>query len=410
MADTADERLKTVARQLFLRSGFEETGIDLIAREARVSKQSMYELYPTKVDLFGAVMRDVIASISAEIPSELSIASGDPATVIGDVMKSYLAHFLSPENMGLTRAQLVATRCFPHLATELHNRTISGAPALAHYLASLMQDGILQEWDPAALARRFGSVATQGTRFLMGFPIHRPWQDGQARYSIDLLLNGYRRAAQFSDATLDAPLSEEPLFDEIQKKRRIAPERIEDLMDAASDEFLNQGFRGARIDHIVEKSGVGAATIYRQFGDKRGLFQQVLIHLGRPGDVTDAPRAESTVGATLQRLARWLLDRHLHPRNLLYQRLMICEAERYPDIARWAYDGQVASTASVLTQRLVEFGMPIPSLLASRTFYNLATFGVRFVVTTENPDSSQRAALSREATTLFLNGTRERSR
>lgn len=410
MADTADERLKAVARQLFLQSGFEETGIDLIAREARVSKQSMYELYPTKVDLFGAVMRDVIASISAKPPAKISIASGDPTTVIGDVMKSYLAYFLSPENMGLTRAQLVATRCFPHLATELHNRTISGAPALAHYLASLMQDGTLQQWDPAALARRLGSVATQGTRFLMGFPIHSQLQDDQASYSVDLLLNGYRRAAQFSDAIMEEPLSEEPRFDEVQKKRRIAPERIEDLMDAASNEFLNQGYRGAKIDHIVEASAVGAATIYRQFGDKRGLFQQVLIHLGRRCDVTDAPSAGSTIGTTLQRLARWLLDRHLHPRNLLYQRLMICEAERYPEIARWAYDRQVATAASVLTQRLVEFGMPVPSLLAARAFYTLATYGVRFVVTTENPDPAQRAALSREATTLFLDGAYERSR
>lgn len=410
MLETAEERVRAVARRRFLKDGFEETGIDVIAREARVSKQSLYELYPTKVDLFGAVMREVIASVPTHMPLVLGDHGREPAAVIGDVIRRFFGIFLSPENMGITRAQLIATRCFPHLATELHDRKTSGAPAMAHYLGSLMQDGLLQPWDPATLARRFGSTAIQGTRFLMGFPLpdSRQQQD-LTDYTVDLLLHGYQAVTHTSDAILQGAGSEAPWPDEDRKAVRLAPERIKGLLNAAGQEFLSQGYRGAKIEHIVDASGIGVATIYRQFGNKKGLFRHVLTHLSRSsGDATDVPAAGSTVEKTLQNVARWMLDRHLEPRNLLFQRLIICEAERFPDIARGVYDRQIATTASVLGQRLAAFGLAVPSPLAIQTFHTLATFGVRFVVTSENPDPSQRSALSADAATLFLHGAQAR--
>lgn len=410
MSETAEERVKAVARRRFLKDGFEETGIDLIAREARVSKQSLYELYPTKVDLFGAVMREVIASVPTDTPVALAANGREPTVVIGDVIRGFFQIFLSPENMGVTRAQLIATRCFPHLATELHDRKNIGASAMTRYLASLMQAGLLQQWEPATLSRRLASTAVQGTRFLMGFPL----PDGRQMhaltdYTIDLLLHGYQAVTQTNDPIVQEARSKTPWPDEDRKAVRLAPERIKGLLDAAGQEFLSQGYRGAKIEDIVDASGVGVATIYRQFGNKKGLFRHVLGHLSRSlGDATDVPAAGSTVETALQNLAHWTLDRHLEPRNLLFQRLLISEAERFPDIARWVYDRQVATTASILRQRLAEFGLPAPGPLAVRTFYTLATFAVRFVVTSENASASQRAALSADAATLFLHGAQAR--
>lgn len=410
MVGTAAERIKEAARRRFLKDGFEETSMDVIAREARVSKQSMYDIYATKLDLFGAVIGEVIESVPIEIVVESVPDGSEPITVISDFVRSFFNVFLSSENLGIVRAQLVAARCFPHLAKELQDRLTFSASAMANYLASLMKDRIVQQFDPLLLTRRFGGTAVQGTRYVMGFRL--PDTDEQHRlthYTVDLLLNGYRVVASTHDWSMEADTEASALAEQARPALRISPERIDHLLNAAADEFLGQGYRGAKIEQIVRASGIGAATIYRQFGNKKGLFRQVLCHLG--GALLDddtLPRAGQTIDATLRALARWILDRHLAPGSLSFRRLIISEAERFPDVARWVYDREVAFTTAILSQRLIEFGLPAPTPLAARTFYTLATYSLRFVVTSENPDSSQRDACSAEAAMLFLYGAKIR--
>lgn len=410
MVGTTAERIMEAARRRFLKDGFEETSMDMVARDARVSKQSMYDVYATKLELFGAVIGEVIASVPTEVVVEPAPEGREPMAVMTDFVRRFFRIFLSPENMGITRAQLVAARCFPHLAAELQDRLTISASAMADYLASLMKDQMLQQFDPLLLTRRLAGTAVQGTRYMMGFRL--PDSDEQHRlthYTIDLLLNGYRAVASTHDPLADVGTVESSLAEQARPALRMAPERIDHLLDAAADEFLGQGYRGAKIEHIVRASGIGAATIYRQFGNKKGLFRQVLCHLG--GALLDAdtsPPAGPTIDATLQELARWILDRHLVPGSLSFRRLIISEAERFPDVARWVYDREVALTAAILNQRLIEFGLPAATPLAARTFYTLATYSLRFVVTSENPDSSQRRAFSAEAVMLFLHGAKMR--
>lgn len=410
MVGTAAERIKKAARRRFLKDGFEETSMDLIAREARVSKQSMYEVYATKLDLFEVIIGEVIASVPTEVVMGPAPDDREPMAVMTDFVRHFFRIFLTPENLGITRAQLVAARCFPHLAAELQDRLTISASAMANYLASLMQDQILQQFDPLLLTRRLAGTAVQGTRYVMGFPL--PDSDEQRRlthYTIDLLLNGYHAVIPTHDWSAEADADASPLAEQARPAIRMSPERINHLLNAAADEFLGQGYRGAKIEHIVRASGIGAATIYRQFGNKKGLFRQVLCHLG--GALLNAetpPPTGPTIDATLQELARWILDRHLAPGSLSFRRLIISEAERFPDVARWVYDREVALTAAILSQRLIEFGLPAPTPLAARTFYTLATYSLRFVVTSENPDLSQRDVLSAEAATLFLYGAKMR--
>ncbi|PCC74914.1 transcriptional regulator, TetR family [Nannocystis exedens] len=47
----------------------------------------------------------------------------------------------------------------------------------------------------------------------------------------------------------------------------------EKVLAAARDVFSRQGLEGATIEAIAEAAGVGTATVYRQFGDKKGLLR-----------------------------------------------------------------------------------------------------------------------------------------
>src|ERR1043165_9827735 len=50
--------LLAVARHAFLTSGFPGATMDAVAAAARISKQTLYRHYPSKDELFAAVVRD----------------------------------------------------------------------------------------------------------------------------------------------------------------------------------------------------------------------------------------------------------------------------------------------------------------------------------------------------------------
>jgi AcrR family transcriptional regulator len=55
------------------------------------------------------------------------------------------------------------------------------------------------------------------------------------------------------------------------------PERTRaDILVAATREFAENGYSGARIEHIVERMRTSKRMIYYYFGDKRGLYSAVL--------------------------------------------------------------------------------------------------------------------------------------
>ncbi|MBB3544946.1 MULTISPECIES: TetR/AcrR family transcriptional regulator [unclassified Rhizobium] len=52
----------------------------------------------------------------------------------------------------------------------------------------------------------------------------------------------------------------------------------EDILNAAMNEIVENGFGGARIDRIAERSGFNKRMIYHYFGDKEQLYVAVLDH------------------------------------------------------------------------------------------------------------------------------------
>ena len=54
------------------------------------------------------------------------------------------------------------------------------------------------------------------------------------------------------------------------------------LLDSATREFEERGFDGARVDRIARRAKANKAMIYYHFGDKRALYQAVLLRLFAP--------------------------------------------------------------------------------------------------------------------------------
>jgi AcrR family transcriptional regulator len=95
-------------------------------------------------------------------------------------------------------------------------------------------------------------------------------------------------------------------------KRRDAAATRQRLLKAATQEFVERGVAGARVDRIAERAEANKRLIYDHFGDKDGLFDAVLDNLteGGIGAVSIDP-------ADLPSYAGRLFDFHLdHPELL----------------------------------------------------------------------------------------------
>lgn len=132
------------------------------------------------------------------------------------------------------------------------------------------------------------------------------------------------------------------MTDEISRTAGSAPDRSlrtrRAVLDAARELFLTRGYAGTSTDDLAARAKVSKATLYRHFGDKRLLFTALLT--GDMGGADDrvAALAGAVVGsddlaADLQAFARGYLVAVMQPHLVRLRRLVIAEAEHFPDVA-----------------------------------------------------------------------------
>ena len=63
-----------------------------------------------------------------------------------------------------------------------------------------------------------------------------------------------------------------------------------DILRAATDEFQEQGFDGARMDRVAERAGVSKRTVYNHFDSKEALFGAIAeVAFGMMAEVRQIP-------------------------------------------------------------------------------------------------------------------------
>ena len=118
------------------------------------------------------------------------------------------------------------------------------------------------------------------------------------------------------------------------------------ILAAATEVFLQHGYLCASMDEVAARAAVSKQTVYKQFGDKERLFAEIVLgttaqlvdgltqaHAATLDEASDASQA-------FRDLARRFLGTLTDPGVLQLRRLVIAEADRFPDIcAAWFDDG-----------------------------------------------------------------------
>lgn len=104
------------------------------------------------------------------------------------------------------------------------------------------------------------------------------------------------------------------------------------ILDAAAGLFMKDGF-AVSMDAIAAAARVSKRTLYERYPSKLRLFEAVLLWLNKDLALPSGLFAgKERIEDVLVRLGLALLDLYSHPRVSAFQRLLIKEAEKFPEI------------------------------------------------------------------------------
>jgi TetR/AcrR family transcriptional regulator, mexJK operon transcriptional repressor len=139
------------------------------------------------------------------------------------------------------------------------------------------------------------------------------------------------------------------------ERRRLA------IIEAATDVFLRHGYLGATTDEVAARASVSKQTLYKHFPDKRHLFAEVILNTtvqvveGLSGAVAATLR-EARDADDVRRALRAVADAWhgglLQPDVLRLRRLVIAEADRFPELGRAWFDRGFDRTLVILGEAL----------------------------------------------------------
>jgi TetR/AcrR family transcriptional repressor of mexJK operon len=192
-----DERiaeLLDVAAEVFIADGFAAASTNEMARRARASKTTFYSRFPTKEDLFRAVIARRMTRVFLQV-------TGFPEqpTLDGTLRRfgtNILTIALSPEQILLIRMVSMESGRYPELARQYYESGPKRAEeALATYLAHQTDIGHLRKDDPLMMARQFMNLITGSPVrwFVLGFE-SKPLSDRGLRRHVDGVVELFSRA------------------------------------------------------------------------------------------------------------------------------------------------------------------------------------------------------------------------
>jgi TetR/AcrR family transcriptional repressor of mexJK operon len=189
------QRLLDAATQLFMEKGFDATSMGEISARAHASKETFYRHFPTKDELFRAVVLRRAEMIARDLGSMLVMH--DPPekalTAFGEFM---LTRMLTADSIAFHRILGMAKERFPELL-QLYRTTGPHRirDAVAKYLEDQMALGRLRKRNPEVAARQFFDLAA--AEMIMNASISgrvnppKPEIEQRVKEAVDCFLHGY---------------------------------------------------------------------------------------------------------------------------------------------------------------------------------------------------------------------------
>ena len=148
------EAILDAARKVFLDIGFGATSMDAIAVAAKVSKQTVYNHFGSKEELFAAMIRSTCDRMVTAF--EQAAKSGKPELTLRGIARQVISKVLDRDRLSLYRLLMAEGQRFPELGQIFYE---CGPQVTRKYLADYFAEqsalGTMHVANPAVAADQF---------------------------------------------------------------------------------------------------------------------------------------------------------------------------------------------------------------------------------------------------------------
>lgn len=190
----------------------------------------------------------------------------------------------------------------------------------------------------------------------------------------------------------------------------------EKIVAAAESVFLRHGFLGTNMDTVAETAGVSKQTVYAHFRSKEALFIEVVESMTGGAahqlrEDIEEPLDNRPVRDYLLELASEQLTVVMTPRLMQLRRLVIGEAERFPELGKSLYENGPQKSIDKLARAFAHYTaigqLNTPDPVAAARQFNWMLMGeptnrAMLLGDAGIPGKSQLKAHARETVRVFL--------
>jgi len=185
------QAIQRAGTDVFLRLGYGAASMDLIASEAGVSKQTVYNHFHSKDALFKAIVEDLTATLMAPLVLRDAAASS-PDRLLRAFGRDFLTLMLRPSSLALYRLIVAESARFPELGGAIYavgaGRLIA---MLADYLAWETRNGRLDVADPDLAAEAFIGALTGRLQLRALLGVRNRPDEAELQRRIDHAVSGF---------------------------------------------------------------------------------------------------------------------------------------------------------------------------------------------------------------------------
>ena len=149
------------ARRVFLQEGFAAASTDTIAREAGVSKRTLYAYYPSKEELFAEVLRKLtVENPQTRVLKSVQLINPRSREELYEALvglaKKLMSTIMDPGYLALLRTIIADSHRFPKLG-EVFRSTVPerGIKEGSTMMRRAQENGVAVQGDPEIMMRMF---------------------------------------------------------------------------------------------------------------------------------------------------------------------------------------------------------------------------------------------------------------
>ena len=133
-----------------------------------------------------------------------------------------------------------------------------------------------------------------------------------------------------------------------------AEEKQKRILDAASELFLERGYDAVSLDDVLERAGGSKTTLYSYYGGKEGLFAAIVQKAchDKLAPLLELDVKDLDPNTGLKALGQKFLSVIANPTGRCLYRMMVAEAERFPELAGAFYSAGPQAAITLLRRTL----------------------------------------------------------